>query len=387
MEETRTHGKRLWYDPRAMNFDFSADQKALREQARKFLGEHASSTRVRRILEGAAPYDAELWKGMGEMGWLGTAIPETHGGAGFGYLELCVIAEELGRSLAPTPFASTIYLAAEALRIAGSEAQKKRWLPRIAQGEAIGCLALSEGAQVTTPGNLATRAEGARLTGAKVPVMDGDVADFAVVLAAQSAGRAGLYIVELAGPGVMRASLPTVDPTRSHARIAFEGAAAEPLGAAGQGWPLVERLLDRAAVLVAFEQIGGAQAALDMAREYAMGRFAFGRQIASFQAIKHKLADMYVGIELARSNAYYGAWALSKDAPELGVAAAAARVAASEAYYQAAKENIQVHGGMGFTWEFDCHLHYRRAKLTGLMLGSARRWKELLVTRLEAGAA
>ena len=387
MEETRTHGKRLWYDPRAMNFDFSADQKALREQARKFLGEHASSTRVRRILEGAAPYDAELWKGMGEMGWLGTAIPETHGGAGFGYLELCVIAEELGRSLAPTPFASTIYLAAEALRIAGSEAQKKRWLPRIAQGEAIGCLALSEGAQVTTPGNLATRAEGARLTGAKVPVMDGDVADFAVVLAAQSAGRAGLYIVELAGPGVTRASLPTVDPTRSHARIAFEGAAAEPLGAAGQGWPLVERLLDRAAVLVAFEQVGGAQAALDMAREYAMGRFAFGRQIASFQAIKHKLADMYVGIELARSNAYYGAWALSKDAPELGVAAAAARVAASEAYYQAAKENIQVHGGMGFTWEFDCHLHYRRAKLTGLMLGSARRWKDLLVTRLEAGAA
>jgi acyl-CoA dehydrogenase len=387
VEETRTHGKRLWYDPRAMNFDFSADQKALREQARKFLGEHASSTQVRRILEGAAPYDAELWKGMGEMGWLGTAIPETHGGAGFGYLELCVIAEELGRSLAPTPFASTIYLAAEALRIAGSEAQKKRWLPRIAQGEAIGCLALSEGAQVTTPGNLATRAEGARLTGAKVPVMDGDVADFAVVLAAQSAGRAGLYIVELAGPGVTRASLPTVDPTRSHARIAFEGAAAEPLGAAGQGWPLVERLLDRAAVLVAFEQVGGAQAALDMAREYAMGRFAFGRQIASFQAIKHKLADMYVGIELARSNAYYGAWALSKDAPELGVAAAAARVAASEAYYQAAKENIQVHGGMGFTWEFDCHLHYRRAKLTGLMLGSARRWKELLVTRLEAGAA
>jgi alkylation response protein AidB-like acyl-CoA dehydrogenase len=178
-----------------------------------------------------------------------------------------------------------------------------------------------------------------------------------------------------------------VDPTRSHARITLDGAAAEPLGAAGRGWPLVERLLDRAAVLVAFEQVGGAQAALDMAREYALGRFAFGRQIASFQAIKHKLADMYVGIELARSNAYYGAWALSKDAPVLGVAAAAARVAASEAYYQAAKENIQVHGGMGFTWEFDCHLHYRRAKLTGLMLGSARRWKDLLVTRLEAGAA
>jgi len=374
------------YDP-AVNFDFSADQKALREQARKFLGEHASSTRVRRILEGAAPYDAELWRGMGEMGWMGTAIPEPLGGAGFGHLELCVIAEELGRSLAPTPFASTIYLASEALLLAGSDAQRKRWLPRIAQGEAIGCLALAEGPQVATPANLATRADGGRLTGVKVPVADGDVADFAVVLASEGTGRASLFLVDLKGPGVTRAAVATVDPTRSHARIALDGAPGELLGAAGQGWPLAERLLDRAAVLVAFEQIGGAQASLEMAREYALGRFAFGRQIASFQAIKHKLADMYVGVELARSNAYYGAWALTKDAPELPVAAAAARVAASEAYYQAAKENIQIHGGMGFTWEFDCHLHYRRAKLTGLMLGSARRWKDLLVARLEAGAA
>ena len=240
---------------------------------------------------------------------------------------------------------------------------------------------------MATPANLATRAEGSRLTGTKMPVADGDVADFAVVLAAQGDGRAGLFLVDLKEPGVTRASLATVDPTRSHARIVLEGAPGEPLGAPGAGWPLTERLLDRAAVLVAFEQLGGAQAALEMAREYALGRFAFGRQIASFQAIKHKLADMYVGVELARSNAYYGAWALTKDAPELPVAAAAARVAASEAYYHAAKENIQIHGGMGFTWEFDCHLHYRRAKLTGLMLGSARRWKDLLVARLEAGAA
>jgi alkylation response protein AidB-like acyl-CoA dehydrogenase len=370
-----------------MNFDFSADQKALRDQARKFLGEHASPTRVRRILDGAAPYDADLWRGMGEMGWMGTAIPESHGGAGFGYLELCVIAEELGRSLAPTPFSSTIYLAAEALLLTGSEAQRKRWLPRNTQGEAIGCLALAEGPQVPTPANLTTRADGARLSGIKVPVVDGDVADFSIVLARQRDGQAGLFLVDLNAPTVTRARVATVDPTRSHARLAFDGAAAEPLGAPGQGWPLLERVLDRAAVLVAFEQLGGAQAALDMAREYALGRFAFGRQIASFQAIKHKLADMYVAVELARSNAYYGAWALAKDAPELPVAAAAARVAASEAYYQAAKENIQIHGGMGFTWEFDCHLHYRRAKLTGLMLGSIRRWKDLLIARLEAGAA
>ena len=375
------------YDPCAVNFDFSPDQRSLRDQARKFLAEQASSARVRRILEGVAPYDADLWRGMGEMGWIGTAIPEAHGGAGFGYLELCVIAEELGRSLAPTPFSSTIYLAAEALLLAGSEAQKKHWLPRIAQGNAIGCFALAEGAHAATAANLTTRAEGGRVSGTKLPVMDGDVADFAVLAAAEPGGRTGLFLVDLKGAGVTRTPLTTVDPTRSHARVVFDGAAAEPLGAPAAGWPLVERLLDRAAVLVAFEQLGGAQAALDMAREYAIGRFAFGRQIASFQAIKHKLADMYVAVELARSNAYYGAWALSKDAPELPVAAATARVAATEAYYQAAKENIQVHGGMGFTWEFDCHLHYRRAKLTGLMLGSARRWKDLLVARLEAGAA
>jgi alkylation response protein AidB-like acyl-CoA dehydrogenase len=367
-----------------MNFDFSTDQKALRDQARKFLGEHASSTRVRRILDTKAPYDQELWKGMAEMGWMGTAIPESAGGAGFGHLELCVLAEELGRSLAPTPFSSTIYLAAEALLLAGSDAQKRQWLPRIAQGGAIGCFALAEGPRPPVPGNLAARVAGGKLTGTKAPVIDGDVADFAVVAARGGDGALSLGLVDLAGPGVTRAPLKTVDPTRSVAQLTFADAPAEPLGPAGGGEALMERLMDRAAVLVAFEQVGGAQAALDMALEYAVGRFAFGRPVASFQAIKHKLADMYVAVELARSNAYYGAWALHADAPELPVAAAAARVSATEAYFHAAKENIQTHGGMGFTWEFDCHLYYRRAKLLALALGSARRWKDLLITRLEA---
>src|SRR5262245_59307696 len=373
-----------------MNFAFSHDQKVLRDQARKFLAEHASSTRVRRVLDTDMPHDRELWQGMGEMGWMGTAIPESYGGAGFGHLELCVIAEELGRSLAPTPFASTIYLAAEALLLAGSDAQKKRWLPKIAQGEVMGCLALAEGPHAMTATNVTTRAANGRISGKKVPVLDGHDAHLGVVAARTADGPdrgVSLFLVDLTGPGVTRTPVATVDPTRSHARLVFDNAPAELLGAAGEGWRGLERLLDRAAVLVAFEQVGGAQAALDMAREYALGRFAFGRQIASFQAIKHKLADIYVAAELARSNVYYGAWALSKDAPELPVAAAAARVAATEAYFHAAKENIQTHGGMGFTWEFDCHLHYRRAKLTGLMLGSARRWKDLLITRLEARAA
>jgi alkylation response protein AidB-like acyl-CoA dehydrogenase len=369
-----------------MNFDFSDEQKALRDQARKFLSEHASSARVRRILESDEPYDRDLWHGITELAWPGTAIPESYGGAGFGQLELCVIAEELGRSLAPTPFASSVYLATEAMLLAGSDAQKQRWLPKLAMGEAIGCFALAEGSRPPGPDTIEARVQDGRLTGVKMPVPDGDVADFAVVAARTDHG-VGVFAVDLHAAGVTRAPVRTIDPTRSHAHIAFAGAPAEPLAAGGDGWSLVERLLDRAAVLVAFEQVGGAQAALDMAREYALGRFAFGRPIASFQAIKHKLVDMYVASELARSNAYYGAWALSTNAPELPVAAAAARVSASEAYWLAAKENIQTHGGMGFTWEFDCHLHYRRAKLLALTLGSARRWKDLLIARLDARAA
>jgi len=368
-----------------MNFAFSDEQQALRDQARKFLSDRAAPARVRRILESDEPFDRELWRGMGELAWTGTAIPESYGGAGFGYLELCVLAEELGRSLAPTPFSSSVYLATEALLLAGSAAQKRRWLPGLALGETIGCFALAEGPRAPHPGNLETVAHGGRLTGAKLPVADGDVADVAVVAARSDvdATAASLYLVPLDGAGVTRARVDTVDPTRSHARLAFDGAAAEPLGEPGAGWALVERLLDRAAVLFAFEQVGGAQAALDMARDYALGRFAFGRPIGSFQAIKHKLADVYVALELARSNAYYGAWALSTDAPALPVAAATARVAASEAFYLAAKENIQTHGGMGFTWEFDCHMYYRRAKLLALSLGSARRWKHTLISRLE----
>jgi acyl-CoA dehydrogenase len=372
-----------------VNFEFSDEQLALRDQARKFLADRASPARVRRILEGAEPYDRELWLGMGEMAWPGTAVPEAFGGAGYGHLELCVLAEELGRSLAPTPFSSSVYLATEALLLAGTEEQKERYLPRLASGQTIGCFALAEGAAATRLAAIGTRAEGDRISGTKLPVPDGDVADLAVVVARSGGERhdPSLYLVDLHGPGVARAPVATIDPTRSHARLVLDRAPGERLGPAGAGRALVGQLLDRAAVLLAFEQVGGAQAALDMARDYALHRFAFGRPIGSFQAIKHKLADVYVALELARGNAYYGAWALSTGAPELAVAAAAARVSATEAFFLAAKENIQTHGGMGFTWEFDCHLYYRRAKLLALALGSARRWKHELIARLEDRAS
>jgi len=370
-----------------VNFDFSDELKSLRDQARKFLRERNALGAARRVIDGAGPYDKALWQEIARMGWTGAAIPEEYGGAGLGHLGLCVLAEELGHALAPVPFSSSVYLASEALLIAGSAAQKERYLPKLASGAGIGTLALAEGPGAVDAKALRASVVDHRLSGAKLPVPDGDIADLAIVAARgeRPAERGlSLFVVDLTGPGVRRETVATVDPSRPHARLAFDGAPAEPLGAPGEGLALLRRLFDRAAVLFAFEQVGGAQAALDMAKAYALERYAFGRPIGSFQAIKHKLADVYVAIELARSNAYYGAWALSQEAAELPVAAAAARVAASEAFSLAAQENIQTHGGMGFTWAFDCHLYYRRAKLLSLALGSPREWKDRLITHLEA---
>ena len=369
-----------------MNFEFSDDQKQLRDQARRYLAEHSPPKAVRAVLEGKAPYDKALWKGLAEMGFLGVAIPEEFGGAGAGHLELCVIAEEMGRALAPVPFSSTIYLAAEAIMLAGSDAQKAKWLPKIASGEAIGTLALFEG--VGNPSHKAIKVSASQgaLSGTKTPVADGAIADFAIVAARTgSTGREtdiGLFIVDLNGEGVTRKALANLDQAHGQAAITFDRAKAEPLGAANEGWSILTRVLDRAAVLMAFEQVGGADRALEMGRDYALDRIAFGRQIGSFQAVKHILADMYVSATLARSNCYYGAWALSTDAAELPEAAATARISATQAFQHCSKNNIQVHGGMGFTWEFDCHLYYRRANVLALSLGSATYWENQLIDRL-----
>ena len=369
-----------------MNFDFSDDQKQLRDQARKFLAEKCSPKAVRVVLDGKAPYDKELWKGLAEMGFLGVAIPEEFGGAGAGHLELCVIAEEMGRANAPVPFSSTVYLAGEALLIAGSDAQKKKWLPAIASGEAIGTLALFEGKGNPSPKNVKLTASNGVLNGVKKPVADGAIANFAVVAARTGTGGRdsdiSLFLVDLKAGGVEVKSLTNLDPTRGQAEIIFKDCKAEPLGATGEGWSILTQVLDRAAVLSAFEQVGGADRALEMGRDYALDRIAFGRQIGSFQAVKHMLADMYVSATLARSNSYYGAWALSTNAAELPEAAAAARISATQAFQHCAKNNIQVHGGMGFTWEFDCHMYYRRANAMALGLGSLSYWEDQLIDRM-----
>jgi alkylation response protein AidB-like acyl-CoA dehydrogenase len=371
-----------------MNFEFSEPSRLLRDHARKFLSGQSVSKAVRRVLEHKAGYDAALWKRIAELGWPGICIPEQFGGSAMGYEGLCLLAEELGACLAPVPFSSSVYLATEALLAAGTAEQRQAYLPKLAMGASIGTFALAESTGNPSRSRIGAAVRRCRLTGVKLPVADGNIADFAIVAAKDESGRIGLFLADLGQAGVRRIPLETVDPSRDLARLVFENAAVEPLEAADDGWNLVERLLDRAAILVAFEQVGGAQACLDKACEYAKERFAFGRPIGSFQAIKHKLAHVYVATELARSNAYYGAWAISTSAPELPLAAATARLSATDAYQLASRENIQTHGGMGFTWESDCHLYFRRAKLLSLCLGSAPYWKARLVARIErAGEA
>jgi alkylation response protein AidB-like acyl-CoA dehydrogenase len=369
-----------------MNFDFSEDQKLLQQTARDYLAENAPLGICRAVLESDQPYSQDLWKGVAEQGYLGAAIPESYGGAGFSHLELAVIAEEIGRALAPIPFASSVYLATEALLLAGSDAQKERHLPRLAAGEAIGSLALTEAAGQNATEGVGTSYRNGKLSGTKCPVLDGGVADFAIVAANSDAGLS-LVLVDLAAEGVTRQPLASIDPSRPVAELRFEDAPAELLGTEGDGAALASRVLDRAAVLMAFEQLGSAQRTFDLTREFTLGRFAFGRPVASFQAIKHRLADLWCEIELTRSNCYYGAWALSNDTDELAVAACLSRISASQAFDLATVEMIQMHGGVGYTWEYDCHLFYRRAKLDAAILGSARHWRDQLITRIEAQAA
>jgi alkylation response protein AidB-like acyl-CoA dehydrogenase len=369
-----------------MNFDFSDDQKLLQQTAKDFLDENAPLSVCREVLESDEPYSKGLWQGAAELGWLGAAIPEAYGGAGFGHLELAVIAEELGRALAPIPFSSSVYLASEALLRAGSDEQRQRILPRLVAGEAIGTMALGEKPGQNGVEGIEARCEGGRITGTKLPVPDGDVADYAVVAARDGSGIS-LYLVSLADAGVRREAIHSLDPSRSVARLILDGAPAELLGEAGRGAELAEAILDRAAVLLAFEQLGGASRAFEMTVEFTLQRYAFGRAIASFQAIKHRLADLWCEIELARSNCYYGAWALSNEDPELATASCLARIQASKAFDLACVEMMQLHGGVSFTWEYDCHLFYRRAKWTSVVLGSPASWREKLISRLEAAQA
>lgn len=360
-----------------MDFDFSDEQKMLRDQVRRQLEQMNTWGMARAATDGASSGQEDLWKVVVDGGWTAANIPEEFGGLALGPLETCVIAEELGRSLAPGPFASTIYLFAEALAMTGGCPDL---VQGIADGTVTGCLAHAEGVgdQIN-----ATVSEG-KLSGHKKPVIDGDRASHAVVSARESSDVA-LYVVALDQSGVVRAPMTLIDRTHGAAEITFDGAAAVRLS--GDATAALRRIEDRAAVFIAFEQIGLAEHCLFMARDYALERRAFGRPIGQFQAVKHKLADVFTSIELARSHAYHAAWALSTSDAALSRAAAGARLAATEASWQAVRENIQVHGGIGVTWEMTCHLAYRRAQFLGGWLGGPDLWRQRLAGELLSGAS
>jgi acyl-CoA dehydrogenase len=366
-----------------MDFDFSDEQKMFRDQLARQLRDICPMKSVHSALDGDKAIAARIYAELAEVGALGVAIPERYGGLGLGALELCVVAEQVGRVLAPAPVGSTLYLFADLLQGA-SEEQKRRILPRIANGSLAATVGFAE-----APGSVfgaqdrCTLVDG-RLRGEKLAVLDGMTAQLALISAVAAGGTSVLALVDLSAAGVERLDTLSLDPSRPLATLRFNGAAAEQVGDSGAGRRLLEQTLTRAAVLFAFEQVAGAEAAVDMAVDYAKQRQAFGRPIGSFQAIKHKLADCYVDNVLARSNAYYAAWALAADDPELTLAAATARISATEAFDHASREMLQTYGGIGFTWEADCHLFYRRAQHLGRIIGGESEWSERVAAYLEA---
>ncbi|MEN9289200.1 MAG: hypothetical protein RL317_823 [Pseudomonadota bacterium] len=357
-----------------MNFDFSEDQRRLQEEVARVLKDRSTSEEVRTVLDGIQPYSASCWKELADLGALGVSIPEAQGGIGLTTLELCLVAEEAGRVLLAAPLRSSIYLAAEALRRGGSPDQQAAWLPRLAIGDLIATAAINVSGQQAINA-IQPRLENGRLSGVMNAVPDGMVADIALVLV-----DGHLALIDLHTKGVTRTSQKSIDPTCPLAQLSFNDVALDLLPCDGAA--VARKAILGASVLIAFEQVGGASRALQVARDYVMERRTFGRQVGSYQAVKHKLAEIYSIIELARAHAYFGAWALATDAPELERAAAAARVAATDAYNIAAEESLHLHGGIGFTWDMDCHLHLRRARWLGQILGSAHYWRDSLTSAL-----
>lgn len=369
-----------------MQFAFTEEQEQLRGFVRQFLEEKSTEAAVRELMATDAGYDDAVWAQMAEqMGLQGLIIPEEHGGQGFGWVELGIVLEEMGRALLCAPFFSTTVLATSALLLAGDEQVGADYLPQIASGQLIATLALTEDngrwdeagitATATSQGDTWT------LDGTKQYVLDGLTAGLLIVAARTDAG-VSLFAVDGDGAGVTRSGLATMDQTRKQATIELSGAEGRLVGTDGNGWAIISAVLDRAAVGLAAEQVGGAQRVLEMAVEYAKDRKQFGRPIGSFQAIKHKCADMLLQVESAKSASYYASWCAAADNDELPTMASLAKSYCSEAYFNATSENIQIHGGIGFTWEHPAHLYFKRAKSSELLFGSPTYHRELLADRI-----
>jgi alkylation response protein AidB-like acyl-CoA dehydrogenase len=369
-----------------MNFAFSEEQDELRSAVRRFLEDKSPETEVRRLMETTEGYDTAVWSRMADqLGLQSLTIPEEFGGSGFSYVELIVVLEEMGAALLCAPFFSTVALGANALLTSGDDSAKADLLPGIASGETIATLAFTEDSGRWDIGGVALEAtpsgDGWVLNGHKSFVLDGHVADLILVVGRTDAGIS-LFSVAGDADGLTRTPLATMDQTRKQARLEFSGTPARLIGTDGGAEAGLSKTLDLAAVALAAEQVGGAQRCLDTAVEYAKTRIQFGRPIGSFQAIKHKCADMLLEVESSKSAAYYAGWAAAEDSDELPVVASLAKSYCSEAYFHAAAENIQIHGGIGFTWEHPAHLYFKRAKSSELLFGDPAYHRELLAQRI-----
>jgi alkylation response protein AidB-like acyl-CoA dehydrogenase len=371
-----------------MDFGLTDEQEALQKAAREFLTERSTTALVRTLMTSKTGFDEGLWKEMSSLGWMGTAISEEDGGLGLGQIELAILAEETGRAILPAPFYSSVGLAAPVIAAAAEGTIRKELLGGIASGETRATLALAEAeGRWDAPGIKAKAVKegnGYTITGTKLFVPDAHLADVVVVAARTSREKdktAGisLFAVPTSDAKVKIKQLDTIDQTRRLGRVRLSGVtvgADRLLGREGEGWQVLERALDRAVTTLSAEATGLASKVVELSRDYAKERLQFDKPIGSFQAISHKVADMLLLTENARSNTYYAAWALEEGSPDAPLAAATAKVAASEAARVVAQGGIQVHGGIGFTWEHDMHLYYRRAKWCELFLGDAGLWRE-----------
>jgi alkylation response protein AidB-like acyl-CoA dehydrogenase len=371
-----------------MDLKFNEEQLELRAMAEAFLAEHSGSEQVRAAMASELGYDEKTWARVGsELGWTAVHIPEAYGGLGLDYTDLVALIEVMGGALFCGPYLSTVALGANALLVAGSEAQKQAHLPGIAEGATRATLAFAEAGGRADLGDMETtwRRDGDDfvLRGAKHFVVDGHCADLVIVAAraegSQGAEGIGLFLVPAEAPGLERSALPTLDQTRRLAALTLDDVrvpAEASLGEAGQAGAALEKTLQLAAIALAAEQAGGAGRCLDMAVAYAKEREQFGRPIGSFQAIKHICADLLVAVETARSAVYYAACVATDDTPELAAVASLAKATCSDAYFRCAADSIQIHGGVGFTWEYDCHLYFKRAKASESLLGDATHHRE-----------
>jgi acyl-CoA dehydrogenase len=375
-----------------MEFGFSEEQELLRGTARAFLSEKAPARRVRELLDHELGYSPELFAQMAELGWTGLVFPEEYGGAGLGFVDLVPVLEELGRALTPVPYLSTL-IAGCAIQRAGNAAQRAEWLGRICDGRAVATLALAEAGGWAEPAAFDVTARdaagGFELLGTKLFVPDAHVADLLVVVARtpdQGERTVGLFLVPRETPGIHLNPLRTIDPLRRQSEVQFDRVqlpADALLGGDPDAWPRVQSVLDRALVMICAEMVGGAAKCLEDAVAYAKERVQFGKPIGANQAIQHQCADVHFAVESARSIAYYAAWAAAEDREDAALTAAMAKANAGEAYCFASAESIQIHGGVGFSWEYDCQLHYKRARSDEAWFGDARHQRERVARMLD----